>query len=174
MRRTSHLVPLNVLRNLYYTLIYSRLTYANTAWGSAFNYTTRHIESLTSPAITLVTDQSYTNNLETSSKFIQFTGVYDYFVLSKMYRFICERKNEHFTLKIDNQIIANEHETRSRVNNKLVLPLYKKSKCHNALNFRGIKLRNTTPNAIKKSANLARFKKYLKRYSLKSSENLDI
>ena len=43
MRRISHLVPLNVLRNLYYTLIYSRLTYAINAWGSAFIFITRRI-----------------------------------------------------------------------------------------------------------------------------------
>ena len=46
MRRISQLVPVNVLQNLYYTLIYSRLTYAITAWGSAFNSTTRRIDSL--------------------------------------------------------------------------------------------------------------------------------
>ena len=64
MRRISHLVPLNILRNLYYTLIYARLTYAITALGSAFNSTTRRIESLISRAITLVTDQLNTNHLE--------------------------------------------------------------------------------------------------------------
>jgi len=57
MRRISYLVPLNVLWNLYHTLIYSRLTYAITAWGSAFGSTIRRIESLISRAIILVTDQ---------------------------------------------------------------------------------------------------------------------
>ena len=61
-----------------------------------------------------------------SSNFIQFKGVYDYFVLCEKYRIICERKHEDFTLKIDNQVIAHELETRSRANNKLVLPrIYK-------------------------------------------------
>ena len=48
-------------------------------------------------------------------KIIQFKCVYDYFVLCKIYRIIYERKHEHFTLKIDNQVITHEHETRSRV-----------------------------------------------------------
>ena len=124
MRRSSHLVPVNVLRNLYSTPIHSRLIYAITAWGSAFNSFTRRIESLISRGITLITDESNTNELEMSYKFIQFKGVYVYFVLCKMYRIICERKQEHFTLKIDNQVIINEDETRPRVNNKLVLPRY--------------------------------------------------
>ena len=62
-----------------------------------------------------------------------------------MFRIICERKNKKFTQKIDNQLIAHNHETRSGVNNKLVLPRYSKSKSHNAHIFRGIKLWNITP-----------------------------
>ena len=99
--------------------------------------------------------------------------MYDYFVLCKMFRIIRERKHVHFTQKIDNQLIPHNHETRSRVNNKLVIPRYSKSKCQNALIFRGIKLWNTTPEDIKQSANLARFKKYLKRFILSSSGNPD-
>ena len=114
-------------------LLYSRLTYAVTAWRSAFNFTTRRIESLISWVIALVTHQSNTSHLEISSKFIEFKGVYDYLVLWKMYRLICERKHEHFILKIYNQVIAHEHETRSRANNKLVLPRCTKSKYQNAL-----------------------------------------
>ena len=75
-----------------------------------------------------------------------------------MYRIICERKHEHFTLKIDNQVVAHEHETRSRVNDKLVLPRYTKSKCQNALIFCGKKLWNASPNDIKQSTNLADIK----------------
>ena len=46
MRRIVHLVPVNVLRNLYYTLIYSRLAYAMTAWRSTLSSTTRWIKSI--------------------------------------------------------------------------------------------------------------------------------
>ena len=48
IRRILHMVPLNVLRSLYYKLIYSRLTYAVTALGSAFNSITCRMESLIS------------------------------------------------------------------------------------------------------------------------------
>ena len=76
-----------------------------------------------------------------------------------MFRIIREIKHVHFTQKIDNQLISHNHETRSRVNNKLVIRQYSKSKCQNALIFRGIKFWNTTPDDIKQSANLAKFKK---------------
>ena len=44
-------------------------TYATTAWGSAFNFTTHRIESLISRTISLVTDHSNTNQLEMSPIF---------------------------------------------------------------------------------------------------------
>ena len=63
-----------------------------------------------------------------------------------MFKIICDHKHEHFTKKIDNQLIAGGHETTSRVNDKLVLPWYSKSKGHNVLTFCGRKLWNTNRN----------------------------
>ena len=129
MRRISHLAPVYVLRNLYYALICSRSTYATTEWRSAFNTTTRRLDSLIPRAITSITDHSNTNQLQTSHKFIPSKSVCDYFVMCKMLMIICERKHEHFTQKNYNLLIAHNHETGSRVNNKLVISIYSKSKC---------------------------------------------
>ena len=46
MKCISQLVPMNFPRNLNYTLVYSRFTYAITGWGSVFNATTRRLEVL--------------------------------------------------------------------------------------------------------------------------------
>ena len=100
MKRILHLVPVEVLRILYYPLIYPRLTYAIIAWGSAFNSSTRRMESLTSRAISLIGAQTNTNQLQMSPKFIQFERVYDYFVLCKMFTIIRERKHVQFTQKL--------------------------------------------------------------------------
>ena len=51
--------------------------------------------------------------------------------------------NENMSIllnKIDNPLIAHNHETRAGVNNELVFPRYSKSKCQNGLIFCGIKL----------------------------------
>ena len=88
-----------------------------------------------------------------------------------MFKIIRERKHVHFTQKIDKQLIPHNHETRFRVNFKLVTLRYSKFKCQNAIIFRGIKLWKTTLDDIKQSANLAGFKKYLKRFILSSSDN---
>ena len=80
MTSMSHLVSENVLRDLYYTHTYSKL-----------NSTTHRIKSLTSRSIYSLTDQSNTNQLKFSPKFIQFQGVYEHFVPCKTFKIICER-----------------------------------------------------------------------------------
>ena len=67
-------------------------------------------------------DQSNTNLLQMSFKFVRFEGLYDYFAPCKMFRIICERKHVHFTQKTYNQLAAHDHETRSTVNDKIVFP----------------------------------------------------
>ena len=145
----------------------------NHCMGISSNSTTCCLEILTSRAISSIEDQTNTNQFQMSSQLIQFEGLYDYSVLCKLFRIIRERKHVHVTQKIDNQLIPHNHGTRSRVNNKLVIHLYSKSKCQDALIIRGIKLWNTTPDGNKQSANLARFKNYLKRFILSSSDNPD-
>ena len=108
-------------------------------------------------------DLIQSNKLGMSPKFIKFKGVDDYFVLCKMLRIICERKHEHFTQKIVKEFIANDHGTKSRVNNELVY----------ALILRGMKLWDTTRNNTKQSADLTWFKKYLRRFILSSSNKPD-
>ena len=57
--------------------------------------------------------------------------------------------------KIYSQLNPHNHEKRSRINNKMIIPRYSKSKCQNALISRCKKMWNTTPDDIKQSANLA-------------------
>ena len=91
-----------------------------------------------------------------------------------MFRTIHARKHVHFAQKTDNQLIPHNLETRSRVSNKLEIPRYSKTKCQNDLIFRGIKLWTTTPDDIKQSANLTRFKvKCLNRFILSSPDSPD-
>ena len=90
-----------------------------------------------------------------------------------MFRNIREQKHVHFTQKIDNHLVPHKQETRSRLDNRLVIPRYSKSKCQNPFLFRGIKSWNTTPDDIEQSANLAKFKKkYVNRFILSLSYSL--
>ena len=75
---------MNILRNLYYTSMCSRLTYAVTSWGSALNSTSLRIESLIPCVIYLIIDQSNSSQFEMNPKFIQTKRMHDCFVLKKI------------------------------------------------------------------------------------------
>ena len=143
-------------------MIYSRFTYAITTWGSAFPSTLRRIESLVKKAITMITTHTNINQAHHDYTFTEFQGVYDYFVLCKMFKIVRENKQHHFARKISNQVIAHDHETRSNVDNQLVLPRYSKTKCQNSFILRGVKLWNTTHTSIRQLPNLRTFQKRLK------------
>ena len=66
--------------------------------------------------------------MQISLEFIQIEALYDYLVLSKMFRNISERKHEYSTHKIEKYLKENEHETKSRKNIKLLLAQYSNSK----------------------------------------------
>ena len=131
--------------------------------GTRLNSATCHLELQISWAVYLLTNQSNTNQLQMSLKFIQLKGVYDYFLQCEMLRINCEWKHEHLLKKKHNKLSAHDHGTGSIVNNELVLPRYSKSICQNVLMFRSIKLWNVSLNGIKQPANLTRLIKYLKR-----------
>ena len=71
--------------------------------------------SIISRDVSLITDHSNTNRLQTIPKTISFKSLYDHFALYKIFRIICERKHEHFSQKIDNQLIA---KPRNKINGK--------------------------------------------------------
>ena len=62
----------------------------------------------------------------------------------------CKREHEHFTKKIYYQFLAHDLETRSRVNNNLVLPRFPRSKCPFILRYKY--LGNMTQSYISQSA----------------------
>ena len=154
MKRISHLVPVKILKILYYTLIYSRLTYAITAWGSSFPTTLRRLQSRVRKAISMIMPQAHSE-----SDLLDYQGIYKYFLLSKMYMIVNKRKHIYFTRKIDELRITHHHRTRSNEDNQLTLPRYSYRKCQNSFLFRSVKIWNTLPNAIRSAIRLRKFKK---------------
>ena len=53
-------------------------------------------------------DQLNPYQIQKNPKFIQFEGVYDYSVLSKILSIRCEREHEHYTKKNDKVLLAHD------------------------------------------------------------------
>ena len=80
MKRILHLVPVNILKTLYYTLIYSRLTYAITAWGSSFPTTLHRLQTHVKKEISMSTSRAHSE-----SDLLDYQGIYKRFLLLKLY-----------------------------------------------------------------------------------------
>ena len=77
MRRLHCQLPANVLIKLYYSLVYSHLTYALLAWGRSWSTNAAKIEWTHRRACKLITDYN--------QKILTFHSIYDYFTLLKAF-----------------------------------------------------------------------------------------
>ena len=77
MRRLHCQLPANVMIKLYYSLVYSHLTYALLAWGRSRNTNAAKIECAHRRACKLLTDYN--------QKILTFHSIYDYFALLKAF-----------------------------------------------------------------------------------------
>ena len=102
----------------YYKLVCSKITYAITALASKSISTAPQLETLISRARSLITDQSNTNLLQSTTFLMQCRGVYNNFILFKIFKNICEIKQERFSQKGFSQVIAYDNEWKSRINKK--------------------------------------------------------
>ena len=77
MRRLHCKLPADVMVKLYYTLVYSHLTYALLAWGRSGRTNAAKIERAYRRARKLLTDYNH--------RILTFHSIYDYFALLKAF-----------------------------------------------------------------------------------------
>ena len=78
MRRLHCQLPANVMVKLYFSLVYSHLTYALLAWGRPGSANAAKIDSAHRRACKLLTDYN-------QKKILTFHPIYDYFALLKAF-----------------------------------------------------------------------------------------
>ena len=77
MRRLHYQLPANVMIKLYYSLVYSLLTYALLTWGRSGGTNAAKIGCAHRRACKLLTDYNH--------KILTFYSIYDYFALVKAF-----------------------------------------------------------------------------------------
>ena len=169
MRRLSIFVPRSVLKQLFYSFIYSRFTYGIVCYGSAYQNQIQRLKNVINRALKLVFNQTaLTFDLLRRENVLDFDMAYRYFCTIKMYKILCLNNHESLAAKIHSFQTHHTHETRAVVNQELNLPYYNRTKCKNSFIYRGIKFWNNTPLEIRNIPyNLNAFKRLLKRFLLK-------
>jgi hypothetical protein len=166
MRRFSHIVSADAMRNLYFAFFYSHLTYAITAWGSACATAVNRVVNLTNRAIRLLPTPPNpdADHLCKLHCVLDYQNCYKYFVLVKMYKVINLTNNQYFSGRIGEFQTDHSHATRFRARGDLTLPFYRRTQCQRSFLYWGVKFWNELPEDLRSSPDVFNFKKQLKCY----------
>ena len=167
LRRMKQIVPNDILRQLYYALIYSNLTYAITTYGSAYQNQLRRLTNLTNKSLKIITNvQRLTPEICKREQIFDFQMTFKYFCSIKMFQVLRLGLHEYFADKLSSIQTTHNHATRASTSQNLTIPRYTSSKCQKSILYIGTKFWNELPTSIRNSENLKIFKKNLKKFIL--------
>jgi hypothetical protein len=164
LRRIQNLVPSHIIRNLFFSLIYSHITYAITVWGSGNTAELNRLRRLINNAIKLLPAPPNLNVAEISKLnfILDFDNSYRYFVLVKMFKIIVYNSHSYFSEKIAADQVNHRHATRFKARGNLTLPLLTKSKSQRSFLYRGLNMWNEITEDLRDINDVIVFKKCLK------------
>ena len=166
MRRLKALIPRDILKQLFYSFIYSKFTYGIICYGSAYQNQIQRVKNVINRSLKLVFNtRDLSPELLKRENVLDFDMAYQYFCTIKMYKIL--RLNNHASLAelINSFQTSHTHNTRSVIDQKLKLPLFLSTKCQNSFIYRGIQFWNNISIEIRnipEDVNL--FKRLLKQY----------
>ena len=120
MRRLHCQLLADVMVKLYYSLVYSHLTYALLTWGSSELTNAAKIQCAHRRACKLLTDYNH--------RILTFHSIYDYFALLKAFNTNTLIYHQYFKDKLSSRQPSQMHNTRHRTNSNFNTPLFNHSK----------------------------------------------
>ena len=166
LRRLKSFVPRDVLKQLYYSFIFSHFSYAITSYQSAYQNQSKRLDNLVNRAIKITLNiNTLTPAILKERRFMNLEMSIEYFCCINMYKILKTDSHQFFKNKITSFQIEHEHVTRA-INLELVhLPIYRLSKCKRSFLYRGLSFWNGLPIDIRNNPNDLRcFKLMLKQY----------
>ena len=165
IRRLKSIVPRNVLKQLFYSFIYSKFTYGIACYGSAYQNQIQRLKNVVKRALKIVLNSTViSSTLLRRENILDFDLAYMYFCTVNMYKILCLNYHESLATKINSFQTFHLHQTRAVSNQNLTLPLYYLTKCQNSFIYRGIEFWNTIRRDLRNVPNdLNVFKRLLKR-----------
>ena len=153
-------LPANVMIKLFYSSVYSHLTYALLAWGRSGSTNAAKIECGHKRACKLLTN--YNQNILT------FHSIYDYFALLKAFDTNTLNFHQYFKDKLSSHQPSHMHNTRHRTNSKFNTPLFNHSKTQKSYLYQEIPMWSSLPKLLKNCTSKFTFKKQIKSHLLAS------
>jgi len=159
LNRISGLVPPAAKTYIYYSLIYSRVSYGIVAWGRGSVGSARHLERLLSKARKVVT---YPSRVNCHRKFLNFLSIFKYFTCLKLYKTVKLDQHPYFVHCFNSLLPRHSHDTRFSSEVRFTPPFYSKAICQRFFVFQAVGFWNELPAEVRNCPSLTKFKTALK------------
>ena len=159
--------PSNVLKNIYFSLIYPYFTYCNLVWGSAVSTHTDILVKLQKKAVRSISKVGYLDHtapLFNNLKLLQVHEIYNYNCAKFIYQCYNNKNFKNFKDKLCTNSDYHDHNTRSK--DLLRKPKGRLKLFDNTALERGIELWNTMFDCTKNASTILSFKSQLKSYMM--------
>lgn len=160
MFRMAHLIPLDVLKSLYFTLFYPHIIYGVTVWGKSSVTGVNRVKGIQRRALRLISAASSQQYVDFN--FFTFDNIFEYFTLIKFFNCIKLNGHEYFSEKISALHPSHRHVTRFADANNFNIPCYDKSVGQKFFLYQAVIHWNALPCDIKDQTRLGIFKKQLR------------
>ena len=162
--KLKHSFPLDVLRNLYLSLICPYLNYCILSWGCASQTLLNPIILLQKRLIRLISGSEFyahTNPLFKAQNILKLCDIFKLQCQIFMYRTMVTDKYPQYKEKIRSLQSTHHYNTRS---NHLRTPYCRLNTCKQLVLYQGISNWNCLPTFIKEKRSVGSFRKYCKNY----------
>ena len=163
LNRLKSILPLQILVNLYNTMILPYLTYCNIIWGNCASYLLQRLFLLQKRAIRVITKSFYlahTDQLFYKLKILKIHDLYRLQVASFMFSYSKNILPEHFNEFFVLNSSVNNYSTRN--SNKLYIPFYRYNFSRTLVRYQGPITWNNLSNELKCCHTLQCFKRNYK------------
>ena len=165
MRRIAPYISKKAIISLYYSLIYSKLTYAVVAWGNSSVVASKRILSIQRQFLKLLNFGTFSIDLFHRYSVLKFCYIYRYFCVIKLFNILIG-SHRYFLNKTMLYQIDPQHLTRS-VDAGILTNVYcRTSVSQRNFLYQGIKYWNELPLSIRMLSNSKLFKNHVRKHYL--------
>ena len=159
----SYFTPIHILKNLYYSIIYSYIIYGIEVWGCSNKTQLNRLKNLLNKAVKLL---GYSGSADIEDfknlQIMQFHQIYERFVLCRLFNYLCLGNNQYFYERFTQYNSNHAFNTRFNLSNNFNVPSIHSSKLFYNFHYNAIKLWNGIPSHKRNFQNISEVKKYLR------------
>ena len=169
IKRIRHLTPLNVLVNVYNSLIQPHFDYCNVVWGNCNKGLSEKLQRLQNRAARILMSASYDSNLDDLFRALGWRRLYYQRLEQKsilMYKTLHGMTPDYLRSRFVYRDNVSAYRLRN-TENKLVLPQPRTDYLKRSFLYSGAQLWNNLPVDLRQASSLTDFKSKLSRHSFK-------